>query len=205
MHGRRHRRRPRRRTSGHRAVRAARGLPRRASSSSHGGAPTPSRGWWRSTAPPTRCAWVPLADIESGATPVDVAPCVARRSRMRLGAMTETVFTYGAPALKFGAGAAAEIGHDLAAFGARRVLLVTDPGVAATGHPARIAEQIAGARHRGDDVRRRPRRADRRVAGRGGRVRAATRGRWTRSSRSAAAPPSTPPRRSTCSSPTRAS
>jgi hydroxyacid-oxoacid transhydrogenase len=56
--------------------------------------------------------------------------------------MTETVFTYAAPALKFGPGSAAEIGHDLRRTGARRVLLVTDPGVAATGHPARIAEQV---------------------------------------------------------------
>ena len=57
--------------------------------------------------------------------------------------MTETVFTYASPALKFGAGASAEIGHDLAGYGARRVLLVTDQGVAATGHPAHIAEQVA--------------------------------------------------------------
>ncbi len=57
--------------------------------------------------------------------------------------MTETVFTYGAPGLTFGSGASAEIGHDLAATGARRVLLVTDPGVAATGHPERIAGQLA--------------------------------------------------------------
>ncbi len=57
--------------------------------------------------------------------------------------MSETVFTYGAPSLKFGSGASTEIGHDLAASGATRVLLVTDPGVAATGHPARIAEQVA--------------------------------------------------------------
>jgi hydroxyacid-oxoacid transhydrogenase len=57
--------------------------------------------------------------------------------------VSETVFTYAAPALKFGIGASAEVGHDLAAYGARRVLLVTDPGVAATGHPARIAEQVA--------------------------------------------------------------
>ncbi len=56
--------------------------------------------------------------------------------------MSETVFTYAAPALKFGAGASAEVGHDLATFGARRVLLVTDPGVMETGHPTRIAEQI---------------------------------------------------------------
>ena len=54
----------------------------------------------------------------------------------------ESVFTYGAPALKFGAGASEEIGHDLTTYDAKRVLLVTDPGVAATGHPARIAEQI---------------------------------------------------------------
>ncbi|WP_435746623.1 hydroxyacid-oxoacid transhydrogenase [Nocardioides sp. SYSU DS0663] len=63
--------------------------------------------------------------------------------------MSETVFTYAAPALKFGTGASAEIGHDLTTYGARRVLLVTDPGVAATGHPARIADQLAA---RGLDV-----------------------------------------------------
>ncbi|MCW2844930.1 MAG: iron-containing alcohol dehydrogenase [Nocardioides sp.] len=57
--------------------------------------------------------------------------------------MSETVFTYAAPALKFGPGSSAEVGHDLLSYGARRVLLVTDPGVAATGHPARIAEQVA--------------------------------------------------------------
>ena len=56
--------------------------------------------------------------------------------------MSETVFTYAAPALKFGPGASAEVGHDLLSYGARRVLLVTDAGVAATGHPARIAEQL---------------------------------------------------------------
>ncbi len=56
--------------------------------------------------------------------------------------MTETIFTYGAPSLKFGPGAAAELGHDLTALGAARVLLVTDAGVAATGHPARIADQL---------------------------------------------------------------
>jgi hydroxyacid-oxoacid transhydrogenase len=55
----------------------------------------------------------------------------------------ESVFTYGAPSLKFGPGASAEIGYDLAEFGARRVLVVTDPGVAATGAPGRIAEQMA--------------------------------------------------------------
>ena len=57
--------------------------------------------------------------------------------------MTETVFTYAAPALKFGTGASAEIGYDLSKYDPKRVLLVTDPGVAATGHPQRIAEQIA--------------------------------------------------------------
>lgn len=58
--------------------------------------------------------------------------------------MNETVFTYGAPGLKFGAGASEEIGHDLSRYAVRRVLVVTDPGVAATGHPRRIAEQMRG-------------------------------------------------------------
>jgi alcohol dehydrogenase class IV len=59
-------------------------------------------------------------------------------------ASPETVFTYGSPALKFGAGAADEIGFDLAQFGARTALVVTDPRVAATGAPQRIADQLAG-------------------------------------------------------------
>jgi len=56
--------------------------------------------------------------------------------------MNESVFTYGAPQLKFGAGASDEIGFDLTTYAAKRVLVVTDPGVAATGHPERIAEQV---------------------------------------------------------------
>ncbi len=54
----------------------------------------------------------------------------------------ETVFTFGAPNLKFGAGAADEVGFDVSRYGARRVLLITDPGVAATGGPQRVAAAI---------------------------------------------------------------
>lgn len=57
----------------------------------------------------------------------------------------ETVFTYGAPGLKFGVGARHELGHDLAQLGARRVLVVTDAGVAATGSPGEIAEVLRAA------------------------------------------------------------
>jgi alcohol dehydrogenase class IV len=55
----------------------------------------------------------------------------------------ESVFTYGAPQLKFGTGASDEIGYDLSRFGVRRVLVVTDPGVAATGIPQRVADQMS--------------------------------------------------------------
>ncbi|MCA0143773.1 hydroxyacid-oxoacid transhydrogenase [Blastococcus sp. LR1] len=55
----------------------------------------------------------------------------------------ETVFTYGAPQLKFGSGASDEIGYDLSRYGVKRVLVITDPGVAATGHPQRVADQMA--------------------------------------------------------------
>jgi hydroxyacid-oxoacid transhydrogenase len=54
----------------------------------------------------------------------------------------ETIFTWGAPPLKFGAGAADEIGFDMAGFGVRRVLVVTDPGIGATGIPSRIADAL---------------------------------------------------------------
>jgi hydroxyacid-oxoacid transhydrogenase len=53
------------------------------------------------------------------------------------------VFTYGAPRLKFGSGASREIGYDLSLTGARRVLVVTDHGVAATGTPQLVADQMA--------------------------------------------------------------
>ncbi|NEA28946.1 hydroxyacid-oxoacid transhydrogenase [Actinomadura bangladeshensis] len=56
--------------------------------------------------------------------------------------VSETVFTYGAPQLKFGGGAADEIGFDLAQYGVRRVLVVTDAGVAAIGGPQRIADAM---------------------------------------------------------------
>jgi alcohol dehydrogenase class IV len=62
---------------------------------------------------------------------------------------SESVFTYGAPGLKFGPGASDEIGHDLSTLGVRRVLLVTDAGVAATGAPERVA---SAARAAGIDV-----------------------------------------------------
>ncbi|MDQ6657378.1 MAG: iron-containing alcohol dehydrogenase [Actinomycetota bacterium] len=54
----------------------------------------------------------------------------------------ETVFTYGAPQLKYGPGASAEVGYDLKQLGVTRVLLITDPGVAATGAPDMVAAQI---------------------------------------------------------------
>jgi len=55
----------------------------------------------------------------------------------------EAIFTYGAPQLKFGPGASDEIGFDLSQYGVARALVVTDPGVAATGAPQRVADQMA--------------------------------------------------------------
>ncbi len=57
----------------------------------------------------------------------------------------ETVFTYGAPGLKFGVGARHELAFDIAQFNARRVLLITDPGVAATGTPGQLAGELRAA------------------------------------------------------------
>ena len=68
---------------------------------------------------------------------------------VRVGPMSEQVFTYGAPGLKFGDGASDEIGYDLSQYDVQRVLVITDPGVAATGHPQRVADQMGAVRHRG--------------------------------------------------------
>lgn len=54
----------------------------------------------------------------------------------------ETIFTWGAPPLKFGAGALDEVGFEMSALGARRVLIVTDPGVHALGAPQRVADSL---------------------------------------------------------------
>ena len=62
---------------------------------------------------------------------------------LNLPANPEAIFTYGAPLLKFGPGASDEIGFDLSQSDARRVLVITDAGVAATGTPQRIADQMA--------------------------------------------------------------
>ncbi|WP_327293830.1 hydroxyacid-oxoacid transhydrogenase [Streptomyces sp. NBC_01197] len=63
---------------------------------------------------------------------------------------TESVFTWAAPPLKFGLGAIAEIGEDLQALGVTNALIITDPGVAATGVPDRVAHAVKAA---GLDVR----------------------------------------------------
>jgi len=56
--------------------------------------------------------------------------------------VNDTVFTMRSTPYKFGIGATDEIGDDLASLGLRRVLVVTDPGVSATGIPARVIERI---------------------------------------------------------------
>ena len=82
----------------------------------------------------------------SGTTPTRSTSCAWRRRSPTRDAIRwlreETIFTWGAPPLKFGAGAADEIGFDLAGYGVRRVLVVTDPGVNALGAPSRIADAL---------------------------------------------------------------
>ena len=54
----------------------------------------------------------------------------------------ESVFTLEATPIKFGPGAVDDAGWELRRLGVTRALLVTDPGVAATGHPDRVRESI---------------------------------------------------------------
>jgi alcohol dehydrogenase class IV len=68
---------------------------------------------------------------------------VPQEERMSTG--RETVFTLEATPIKFGPGAAADAGWELARLEVRRALLVTDPGVAAAGHPDRVRESIEAA------------------------------------------------------------
>lgn len=54
----------------------------------------------------------------------------------------ETIFTMEATPVKFGTGSSADAGWELRRLGVTRAMLVTDPGVAALGHPERINGQI---------------------------------------------------------------
>ena len=54
----------------------------------------------------------------------------------------ETIFTMEATPVKYGAGASADAGWELKRLGVTRAMLVTDPGVAALGHPERIKKLI---------------------------------------------------------------
>jgi hydroxyacid-oxoacid transhydrogenase len=58
----------------------------------------------------------------------------------------DTIFTLEATPVKFGPGAADDAGWELARLGVTRALLVTDPGVAAAGHPERVRGSIEAAR-----------------------------------------------------------
>jgi alcohol dehydrogenase class IV len=60
----------------------------------------------------------------------------------------ETIFTWGAPPLKFGAGALDEIGFELSQYGVKRVLIITDSTISAAGVPQRISDLL---RERGID------------------------------------------------------
>jgi alcohol dehydrogenase class IV len=57
-------------------------------------------------------------------------------------AQHETVFTLEATPIKFGPGAVDDAGWELKRLGVKRALLVTDPGVAALGHPDLVRESI---------------------------------------------------------------
>jgi len=59
--------------------------------------------------------------------------------------MKDTVFTMRSTPYKFGVGATSEIGSDLTSLGLKRVLVVTDAGVAATGLTDRVIERIRAA------------------------------------------------------------
>ena len=63
--------------------------------------------------------------------------------------MHETIFTMDSSSIKFGPGATREVGHDMTQFGARRVLVVTDPGL---GQSEPVAVTLDSLRQAGIDA-----------------------------------------------------
>ena len=56
----------------------------------------------------------------------------------------ETAFTMDTSSIKFGPGVTREVGQDMAALGARRVMVVTDPNLAAS-EPVASARKVKAA------------------------------------------------------------
>ena len=75
----------------------------------------------------------------------------------------ETRFTMDTSSIKFGPGATREVGADMARLGARRVMVVTDPRLAASETVAVDARRAARRGDRRRALRPGPRRADRRL------------------------------------------
>lgn len=75
-----------------------------------------------------------MAQDPWGGTPADEAGFVA-----------ESIVTWQAPPVRFGCGATGEMGYELASMGLRSVLLVTDPYLARTGLPGRVAALLESA------------------------------------------------------------
>jgi alcohol dehydrogenase class IV len=68
------------------------------------------------------------------------APAMGRT--LKMASNHETIFTMEATPVKFGRGASEEAGWELNRLGVTRAMLVTDPGVAALGHPERIRKLV---------------------------------------------------------------
>ena len=65
----------------------------------------------------------------------------------------ETAFTMDTSSIKYGPGATREIGHDVGQWGARRVMVVTDPNLAGTEPVSLVARCAAGGGDRCGAVR----------------------------------------------------
>ncbi|GMA41408.1 hydroxyacid-oxoacid transhydrogenase [Mobilicoccus caccae] len=59
------------------------------------------------------------------------------------GRTEETIFTWGAPPLKFGAGALDEIGFDISQYGVKRVLVLTDEKLEKLGFAQRVVDSLS--------------------------------------------------------------
>ena len=104
----------------------------------------------RATAEPAATGWFVHVFVDRATRrPVAVPGAAARGAGAAGMSARETVFTLEATPVKFGPGAAADAGWELARLGVTRALLVTDPGVAAAGH----AEARARRRRGGGDRR----------------------------------------------------
>ncbi|HEY7270065.1 MAG TPA: iron-containing alcohol dehydrogenase, partial [Dehalococcoidia bacterium] len=114
----------------------ARGATTRQNGKASSGGATKARA---TTATPVQ----PFTDVQPSSGVVAAAPPLPPRAPLRVGALPQTF--YNPTRIIFSEGATGEVGPHAAALGAKRVMVISDPGVTRAGLTEPVVKSITGA------------------------------------------------------------